>query len=88
MVEQLLLELPQRDAGVDTDLFDEQTASVGDRTQGLGLTARSVQGERELGVQGLVQWVVEHRTLRVGYELDMATERQQDRAASLQGCES
>ncbi len=84
MGEQLLLEVSQSCAGVHADFFDEQAPRVGDRPQGLGLAARSVESKRELGVQGLVQWVLEHGTLRVGNELDMATECQSHRAASLQ----
>ena len=80
MGEQLLLEVSQICAGVHTDFFDEQAPRVGDRPQGLGLAARSVESKRELGAEGLVQWVLEHGTLRVGNELDMATECQQHRA--------
>ena len=53
-----LLEVDERRGRVETELLDEHLAEVVQRTEGVGLAAGSVEGERELGAERLSQRVL------------------------------
>ena len=57
MVEDPSLEVPQRPTGLDPQLLPEGAAAVCDRPERLGLPARAVEGQGELGAQLLAQRV-------------------------------
>ena len=53
LLEQGPVELLQLTPGIDAELLDQQSARSIDLAQRLGLTARPIQGERELGPKPL-----------------------------------
>ena len=57
MLEDLLLEPSQRRARIDAELVEQRLTHLTEDAQRLGLTARSVEGEREVGPQAFTEVV-------------------------------
>lgn len=70
------LQLLQRSAGRDPDLFGEQTATLVENREGLRLTPGSIKRKHELAAKALAQRVLSHQRVKLGRQLGLPAESQ------------
>ena len=85
MLEDLLLELPQRRARVDAELVEQRLTHLGEHPQRLGLTARPVEGEGEVGPQAFAQVVAVEELAQLADHRRVHAQRQLGGDAVLRG---
>ena len=73
LLKDALLELPQRDTRLDTDLVDQHVTSSPEGPQGIRLPSRAVQRQHQLRPNPLTERVGHHRLLELGHDQLMAT---------------
>ena len=76
LLENALVQRPQRLARLDPELVDEHAAPGGERVERLGLASRAVQGEHQLAAKTLTQGMLRDERLQLGDDLVVATERE------------
>ena len=79
------LQLAQRRSGLDTDLLDQHATGPAEGAQRVGLAARAVEGEHQLGPAPLPQRVGGDRLLELGDEQLVAPGREEGIDAVLVG---
>ena len=76
VVEDALLEVAQRTAGLEAELVAQHPARVGEGAKRLGLPPSAVQGEREPGVQSFAQRMLGRQHLQLADHVVVASEGQ------------
>ena len=76
LLEDALVQRPQRLARLDPELVDEQPPPGGERVERLRLAARAVQREHQLAAQALAQRMLGDQRLELGDQLAVLAERE------------